>query len=298
MYAWRARGRRRGSVAARAGGSPETAPPGAPAEGAAADLTGGDPLLVREPADRGRDGEAHWIGQAPAGAPTGGNPVEALRDTMALLHTERFEDVPPLTSGLVGFVGWEAVRRWEKLPHPPEDDLRIPELAMNLVSDIAIHDNTDGTVMLVANAINFDDTDERVDEAWVLAKYAVRADQYADFATLRGDTSDGLPGVKGVGDKTAASLLQKYDDLDGVRAAALDPSSDLGPGPRGKIKEAAAYLDVAPKVVAVARDIDLPRDHLALPRVPADPDQLAALVERWSLSSPVERLTGVLASRS
>ncbi|PLC12940.1 anthranilate synthase [Kocuria flava] len=122
-----------------------------------------------------KDGQAHWLGQAPAGAPTGGSPVEALRDTMALLHTERFEDVPPLTSGLVGFVGWEAVRRWERLPHPPEDDLGIPELAMNLVSDIAIHDNTDGTVLLVANAVNFDDTDERVDEAWADAVARVRA---------------------------------------------------------------------------------------------------------------------------
>lgn len=136
---------------------------------------------------------------------------------------------------------------------------------------------------------------ERVDEAWVLEKYGVRADQYADFATLRGDASDGLPGVKGVGDKTAASLLQKYDDIAGVRAAVEDPGSDLGPGPRLKIREAASYLDVAPKVVAVARDIDLPRgDALALPRTPVDPDALVGLAERWSLASPVTRLTNVL----
>lgn len=135
---------------------------------------------------------------------------------------------------------------------------------------------------------------ERVDEAWVLDKYAVRADQYADFATLRGDASDGLPGVKGVGDKTAAVLLQKYDDIAGVRAAAEDPGSDLGPGPRLKIKDAGPYLDVAPTVVAVARDIDLPREGFALPRVPVDPDGLAALSAEWGLNSPVERLTGVL----
>ena len=81
--------------------------------------------------------------------------------------------------------------------------------------------------------------------------------QYADFATLRGDNSDGLPGVAGVGDKTAASLLLSYGDLAGVRAAAADPDSALGPGPRSKIIAAADYLDVAPTVVAVARDIDL-----------------------------------------
>ncbi|KRC50194.1 MULTISPECIES: 5'-3' exonuclease [unclassified Nocardioides] len=136
---------------------------------------------------------------------------------------------------------------------------------------------------------------ERVDEAWVLEKYGVRAGQYADFATLRGDASDGLPGVKGVGEKTAASLLQKYDDIAGIRAAVEDPSSDLGPGPRLKIRDASDYLDVAPTVVAVARDIDLPRDHLALPKAPADADRLAGLVEEWGLATPVARLTGVLA---
>ena len=137
---------------------------------------------------------------------------------------------------------------------------------------------------------------EQVDEAWVLDKYGVRADQYADFATLRGDASDGLPGVKGVGDKTAMTLLQRFDDLDGLIAASADPSSDLAPGPRLKIKEAADYLAVAPQVVAVARDLDLPRgDALALPSAPADPDALAALVERWGIGTAVERLTSTLA---
>ncbi|GAA3823796.1 5'-3' exonuclease [Nocardioides panacisoli] len=137
---------------------------------------------------------------------------------------------------------------------------------------------------------------ERVDESWVLEKYGVAARQYADFATLRGDPSDGLPGVKGVGEKTAATLLQRFGDLPSLVAAAGDPASDLAPGPRGKIKEAADYLLVAPKVVAVVRDLDLPRgDALALPSAPADPDALDALVERWGLGSPAERLTKVLA---
>jgi 5'-3' exonuclease len=137
---------------------------------------------------------------------------------------------------------------------------------------------------------------ERVDEAWVLEKYGIAARQYADFATLRGDPSDGLPGVKGVGEKTAATLLQRFGDLPSLVAAAADPSSDLAPGPRGKIKEAADYLLVAPKVVAVVRDLDLPRgDALALPSAPADPDALDELVERWGLGSPAERLTKVLA---
>lgn len=113
-----------------------------------------------------KDGAAHWQGTAPAGAPQGGDPVEAIRETLRILHTEPFEDVPPLTSGLVGYLGWDAVRHWEHLPHPPADDLRLPEFALNLVSDLAVHDLRDGTVTLVANAVNWDGTDARVDEAY------------------------------------------------------------------------------------------------------------------------------------
>ncbi len=83
---------------------------------------------------------------------------------------------------------------------------------------------------------------ERVDNAWMQAKYGVDAAQYADFATLRGDASDGLPGVAGVGEKTAATLLNRFGDMAGIVAAAEDPDSELGPGPRGKIKAAADYL--------------------------------------------------------
>jgi anthranilate synthase component 1 len=112
------------------------------------------------------DGLAHWQGTPPAGMPTEGNPVEVLRDTVRALRTEPLDGLPPLTSGMVGFIGWEAVRHWEKLPNPPADDLHLPELAMNLVGDMAVHDNTDGTLTLIANAINFNGTAEGVDGAY------------------------------------------------------------------------------------------------------------------------------------
>lgn len=137
---------------------------------------------------------------------------------------------------------------------------------------------------------------ERVDEAWVQAKYAVSASQYADFATMRGDASDGLPGVKGVGEKSAASLLASYGDLAGIRAAALDPAAAMTPGLRAKLLAAEDYLEVAPAVVAVARDVDLDRAGTALPYTPADPERLAELAERFNLASPVDRLTKVLAA--
>lgn len=136
---------------------------------------------------------------------------------------------------------------------------------------------------------------ERVDDAWVRAKYGVGAAQYADFATLRGDTSDGLPGVPGVGEKTAATLLQRFGDIPTLRAAVEDPASDLAPGPRGKIRAAADYLDVAPQVVAVKRDLDLPVAPGLLPADPADPDRVAALADAYGLHSPVQRVLEVLA---
>lgn len=146
---------------------------------------------------------------------------------------------------------------------------------------------------------------EVLTDAVVQEKYGVPAARYADFATLRGDASDGLPGVKGVGEKTAASLLASYGDIAGVRAAAADPGTPLAAGMRAKINAAADYLDVAPQVVAVARDIasidrgalDLRRPGSATDRpAPADVDALAALVARWGLDSSVERLLTVLRS--
>ncbi|MEU9863417.1 5'-3' exonuclease [Streptomyces sp. NPDC047971] len=134
-----------------------------------------------------------------------------------------------------------------------------------------------------------------VDGDMILTKYGVRADQYADFAALRGDTSDGLPGVKGIGEKTAAQLITEYGDLAGVRAAAVDRTSKLTPAKRRGIVEAAAYLDVAPKVVEVAGDVPLPDFDPALPSEPRDPEVLAALVARWGLGGAVGRLLPVLA---
>jgi anthranilate synthase component 1 len=122
-----------------------------------------------------RDGNAYWLGEPPVGVPVGGSPVDAVRDTIEAFRTDRFEGLPPFTSGLVGFLGWETVRHWERLVSPPEDDLQLPEMALNLVTDMAVHDNVDGTVLLIANAINFDDSSDRVDEAWHDAVARVKA---------------------------------------------------------------------------------------------------------------------------
>ncbi|MFE0641798.1 5'-3' exonuclease H3TH domain-containing protein [Streptomyces sp. NPDC058877] len=133
-----------------------------------------------------------------------------------------------------------------------------------------------------------------VDAELIRTKYGVRPDQYADFAALRGDASDGLPGVKGIGEKTAAQLITEYEDLAGVRAAAGDPTSKLTPAKRRGILEAAGYLDVAPTVVRVATDVPLPEFDPTLPTAPRDPAALEALVKRWGLGGAVGRLLPVL----
>jgi anthranilate synthase component 1 len=112
------------------------------------------------------DGKATWTGHAPVGLPSGGDPLEAVRETLRLLHTPRGLDLPPFTSGLVGYIGYDAVRRLESLPDSNPKDLDIPELAFMLASDLAVLDQHTGEVWLVANAFNFDATDERVDEAY------------------------------------------------------------------------------------------------------------------------------------
>jgi len=136
---------------------------------------------------------------------------------------------------------------------------------------------------------------EQVTDETVVRKYGVLPEQYADFATLRGDTSDGLPGVAGVGEKTAASLLATYGDLDGVLAATADDSSGLAAALRGKVRDAADYLKVAPKVVAVERQILLPEVDLALPQpAPRDPERLEDLTRQWGLGGSVQRVVTVL----
>ncbi|MCR8695096.1 5'-3' exonuclease [Rhodococcus pyridinivorans] len=143
---------------------------------------------------------------------------------------------------------------------------------------------------------------ELFDPALVAERYGVPAERagaaYAELAALRGDPSDGLPGVKGVGEKTAASLLQQYGSLDAVRAAALDESTSMAKGMRVKLAAAADYLDAALPVVQVATDadVDLSRSDV-LPAAPADPEQLTALAQRWGLERPVSALVAALADR-
>lgn len=111
-------------------------------------------------------GAAVWTGHPPIDVPRGGDPLAALRDTVDLLQTDPPQGLPPLTGGMVGYVSYDAVRRWERLPDNQADEVGIPEIGFLLATDLAVLDHADGTVLLIANAINLDASDDRVDEAW------------------------------------------------------------------------------------------------------------------------------------
>jgi len=138
---------------------------------------------------------------------------------------------------------------------------------------------------------------EVMGEAEVAARYGVPGRGYADFAVLRGDPSDGLPGVKGVGQKSAAALVTRFGSLDAL-VQALDAGADAGfpAGSRAKLAAARDYLAAAPAVARVRTDVPLPAYDDALPARPADPGRLVDLGERWNLDSPLNRLLAALAA--
>jgi anthranilate synthase component I len=111
-------------------------------------------------------GAATWSGTIPKDLHGNGDPLEILRHTFKTLHTEPLPGMPPLTGGMVGYIGYDTVRRLERLPELAEDDLKIPELVMMMATDLAALDHHEGTITLIANAINWDDSPERMDEAY------------------------------------------------------------------------------------------------------------------------------------
>jgi 5'-3' exonuclease len=138
---------------------------------------------------------------------------------------------------------------------------------------------------------------EVVDEAAVTKRYEIPGRSYAAFAALRGDPSDGLPGVTGVGEKTAAALVRTFGSVDAILAALDAGHGGFPMGSRAKLVADRTYLEASVEVVAVATDVPVPDAACELPARPADPRLLAELDERWGLSSSLGRLLSALASR-
>ncbi len=137
-----------------------------------------------------------------------------------------------------------------------------------------------------------------VDEAAVTERYGIPGRAYADFAVLRGDPSDGLPGVPGVGDKTAAALIATFGSLAAIINALDNGHGGFPGGSRRKVAAARDYLEVAPAVVQVASDAPVPEVDGGLPVRPPDPARLAALDSRWDLGSSLRRAAAALAQEA
>ena len=128
----------------------------------------------------------------------------------------------------------------------------------------------------------------------VLARYGIPAPHYPDFAALRGDPSDGLPGVKGIGERTAAALVDRFGTIESIVAAAEQDDAGFPSGARAKILAARNYLPAAVAVVRVRTDVSLPVLEDALPIAVADPAKLVGLSDEFGLSSPINRLLNAL----
>ena len=140
---------------------------------------------------------------------------------------------------------------------------------------------------------------EPVTEEEVAKKYDIPGDRYADFAVLRGDPSDGLPGVPGIGEKTAAALIRAFGDLESLKTALDNGHGGFPPGARKKLEAARGYLDIAPAVVATATDVPLGDDiDGTLPVVPPDPDLLTEIGAELGLGSSLSRFRAVAAKEA
>ena len=137
---------------------------------------------------------------------------------------------------------------------------------------------------------------EQIDEAGVTQRYQIPGRAYAAFAALRGDPSDGLPGVPGVGEKTAAALVRAFGSVEAMLAAIDAGHGGFPPGSRAKLVAARPYLEVCMPVVRVATDAPVSLAGGDLPSVPADGAKVAGLDERWGLGSSLGRARSALAA--
>jgi 5'-3' exonuclease len=134
---------------------------------------------------------------------------------------------------------------------------------------------------------------EIVNDAYLVDRYGIAGSQYADFSMLRGDPSDGLPGVKGIGEKTASKLINEHRDVSGLIAAAKDPKVSLAPAVRGNLLDSQSYMKAASKVVRVKTTAKLPK-NLERPSKVKDSQSLQELTEAWGIERQIKRFLKTL----
>jgi 5'-3' exonuclease len=153
-----------------------------------------------------------------------------------------------------------------------------------------VSDDRDSRVVSITKGVK---NLEVVDDAYLINRYGVSGSQYADFSMLRGDASDGLPGVKGIGEKTAAKLVNEYRDVSGLISAAKDSTSDLASAVRRNLLESQDYMKAAGKVVRVKTTAKIPK-RLEPPKTVSDGKSLQELVDAWGIEKQVKRFLKTL----
>ena len=135
---------------------------------------------------------------------------------------------------------------------------------------------------------------DHVDLKWIADKYDIPGERYALFAMIRGDASDGLPGIRGIGEKGAAVIAKQFTSLPEVMKAAAKEDERLTPNARKKLLESAEYAKIAPKLVHCALDVPLPKIDLALPKRPKNLDEIYQYQNDYGLGASVDRLISAL----
>ena len=135
---------------------------------------------------------------------------------------------------------------------------------------------------------------EVVDLTWIKQKYGIPGERYALFAMIRGDASDGLPGVKGIGEKGAAIIANSFATIEESLAAAYKDDERLTPLLRKRLIEGSDYIKIAPTLVHCALDVPLPSMEIALPKAPQDLSEIYAFKDQYGLGASVDRLIAAL----
>ncbi|MEJ6626343.1 MAG: 5'-3' exonuclease [Actinomycetes bacterium] len=135
---------------------------------------------------------------------------------------------------------------------------------------------------------------DHVDLRWIAQKYDIPGERYALFAMIRGDASDGLPGIRGIGEKGAAIIAKQFKTLEEVMLAAKNDDERLTPNARKKLLESAEYARIAPKLVHCALDVPLPKLNIHLPKRPQNLDEIYQYQKDYGLGASVDRLISAL----
>lgn len=225
-------------------------------------------------------------------------PAATVADTAVEVVPDDLERQVPLICAALDALGIA----WVGVPQYEADDVLATlaaraEMPVEVVSgdrDLfqVVDDSRGVRVLYIAKGVA---RHEIIDEAAIATRYGIPGRAYADFALLRGDASDGLPGAAGIGEKTAASLVKRYGSIAGVMAAAADEASDLRGDIRRKLLASSEYLTVAEPVVRVATDIPVPPLDDRLPSTPRDPAALLTLAEGLGLDATFNRVLAAMA---